>query len=110
MAEESVRTRNKAKTQQRLLAAARELFYGGGICATGVSAVAERAGVIKMTLYAHFPSKDKLVAAYLDEHDRRWRGFLEEKLSGYEDPRGKLLAVCEATGISSRPDTRAVAP
>ena len=64
MAEESVRTRNKAKTQQRLLAAARELFYGGGVCATGVSAVAERAGVTKMTLYAHFPSKEELVAAY----------------------------------------------
>jgi AcrR family transcriptional regulator len=47
MAEEKVQTRNKAKTRQRLLAAARELFYGNGICATGVSAVAERAGVTK---------------------------------------------------------------
>ena len=83
MAREAVRTRNKAKTRQRLLAAARELFYGDGICATGVSAVAERAGVTKMTLYAHFPSKDGLVAAYLEDSDRRWREFLEEKLAGY---------------------------
>jgi AcrR family transcriptional regulator len=96
MAEEAVRTRDKAKTRQRLLAAARELFYENGICATGVSAVAERAGVTKMTLYAHFPSKDDLVAAYLEYNDRRWREFLEEKLSGYEDSRDRLLAVCDA--------------
>ena len=96
MAEEAVRTRNKAKTRQRLLAAARELFYENSICATGVSAVAERAGVTKMTLYAHFPSKDQLVAAYLEDNDLRWREFLEKKLSGYEDSRDRLLAVCDA--------------
>jgi len=96
MAEATVQTRNKAKTRQRLLGAARELFYGEGICATGVSAVAERAGVTKMTLYAHFPSKNDLVAAYLEDNDRRWRGFLEEKLSGYEDSRDRLMAVCDA--------------
>jgi AcrR family transcriptional regulator len=96
MAEEVVRTRDKAKTRQKLLAAARELFYGDGICATGVSALAERAGVTKMTLYAHFPSKDDLVAAYLEDNDLRWRAFLEEELSGYEDSRDRLLAVCDA--------------
>src|SRR5919112_631537 len=96
MAEEAVRTRDKAKTRQRLLTAARELFYEDGICATGVSAVAERAGVTKMTLYSHFPSKDDLVAAYLEDSDRRWREFLERILSGYEDSRDRLLAVCDA--------------
>ena len=96
MTEETVRTRNKAKTRQRLLAAARELFYENGICATGVSAVAERAGVTKMTLYAHFPSKEDLVTAYLEDSDRRWREFLEERLSDCEDSRDGLLAVCDA--------------
>ena len=96
MAQEAVRTRDKAKTRQRLLAAARELFYADGVCATGVSAVAERAGVTKMTLYAHFPSKEELVTAYLEDSDRRWREFLEERLSGCEDSRDGLLAVCDA--------------
>lgn len=88
--------KDKGKTRRRLLDAARELFYGDGICATGVSAVAERAGVTKMTLYAHFPSKDDLVASYLEDNDRRWREFLEERVSGYEDPRDRLVAVCDA--------------
>jgi AcrR family transcriptional regulator len=96
MAEETARTRDRSKTRRRLLAAARELFYEDGIRATGVGAVAERAGVTKMTLYAHFPSKDDLVAAYLTDSDRRWREFLEEKLSNYEDSRDGLLAVCDA--------------
>ena len=95
MAEEA-RTRDKRKTRRRLLAAARELFYGDGICATGVSAVAERAGVTKMTLYAHFPSKDNLVTAYLEDSDTRWREFLEERLSGCEYPRDRLLGVYDA--------------
>ncbi len=96
MSEKALQKRDKRKTRRKLLAAAHELFYGGGIHATGVSAVAERAGVTKMTLYAHFPSKDDLVAEYLEDNDRLWREFLEEKLSGYEDARGKLLAACDA--------------
>ncbi len=83
-------------TRQRLLDAAGELFYRGGVCATGVNAVADRAGVTKMTLYAHFPSKDELVAAYLEDHDRRWRESLEQSLAEPTDPRKKLLAVCDA--------------
>jgi AcrR family transcriptional regulator len=96
MSGKALQTRNKEKTRRRLLVAARELFYADGICATGVSAVAERAGVTKMTLYAHFPSKEELVIAYLEDNDRRWREFLEEKLSGCEGSRDGLLAVCDA--------------
>jgi hypothetical protein len=50
MSEKVAQTRDKGKTRRRLLVAAHELFYGGGIHATGVSAVAERARVTKMTL------------------------------------------------------------
>lgn len=97
MTEEKTQTGNGGEgTRERLLAAADGLFYGGGICATGVNAVAERAGVTKMTLYAHFSSKDELVAAYLEDHDRRWREFLEETLAGHDDPKDKLSAVCDA--------------
>jgi AcrR family transcriptional regulator len=47
------------------MAAARKLFYGKGIHATGVEELAEVAGVSKRTLYKLFGSKDDLVAAYL---------------------------------------------
>jgi AcrR family transcriptional regulator len=51
--------------RERILAAADKLFYGQGIRAVGVDLVAEQADVSKRTLYAYFPSKDDLIAAYL---------------------------------------------
>ena len=57
-------------TRERILAAAAKLFYGEGIRAVSVDAVAERAGVTKRTLYYHFRSKDDLIAAYLTERDQ----------------------------------------
>src|SRR3989449_9735903 len=50
---------------ERILAAADGLFYAKGIRAVGVDAVAAAAGVSKRTLYNHYPSKDALIAAYL---------------------------------------------
>src|ERR1700737_1455767 len=52
--------------RERILDAAYELFSRRGIQAVGVNDVTERAGVAIATLYRHFPSKDKLVLAFLD--------------------------------------------
>ena len=49
----------------RILDAADRLFYGTGIRAVGVEAVAAEAGISKRTLYNHFASKDALIEAYL---------------------------------------------
>ena len=57
-------------TRQTIISAASDLFYGEGIRAVSMDAVAERAGVTKRTLYYHFDSKDLLVAAYLEERDQ----------------------------------------
>ena len=51
--------------RERILVAARELFYRHGIQGVGVETIAETAGTNKMTLYRHFESKDLLVAEYL---------------------------------------------
>jgi AcrR family transcriptional regulator len=56
-----------APPRERILAAARTLFYRHGIRAVGVEAIAEAAATNKMTLYRHFGSKDELIAAYLTE-------------------------------------------
>lgn len=57
----------QAPPRERILAAARGLFYRHGIRAVGVDAIAEAAATNKMTLYRHFGSKDDLVANYLSE-------------------------------------------
>lgn len=62
--------RDSQQTRERILEAANRLFYGEGIRAVSVDAVAEKAGVTKRTLYYHFRSKDELVAAYLASRDQ----------------------------------------
>jgi AcrR family transcriptional regulator len=79
--------------RERILAAARELFYRRGIHAVGVEAIAEAAGTNKMTLYRHFASKDVLVAACLSEltqeFDVAWDAIAAAHVG---DPEGQLLA------------------
>ena len=79
--------------RERILAAARELFYRHGIHAIGVDAIAEAAGTNKMTLYRHFDSKDALVVECLKrltaEFDVSWDAIAAAHAG---DPRGQLLA------------------
>ncbi|MGY1793001.1 TetR/AcrR family transcriptional regulator [Geodermatophilus sp. SYSU D00525] len=82
--------------RERLLDAAGELFYENGIAATGVDAVLARARVSPATLYAHFPGKDGLVAAYLERRFRRWRQAWDEVLDERTDPVDRLLSVFDA--------------
>lgn len=52
--------------RQLVLEAARALFLARGYGAVSMDAVAQRAGVSKATLYAHFQSKDALFATMMD--------------------------------------------
>lgn len=74
-------------TKTRILEAANALFYRDGVRATGVDAIAARAGITKRSLYYHFRSKDDLVEAYLISRDgpnlaafRRWFGRSDRPL------------------------------
>lgn len=56
--------------RRRLLDTATRLFYEGGIHAVGIDRIIAEAGVAKATFYKHFPSKEDLVVAYLEDLDR----------------------------------------
>lgn len=58
--------------RQRILDAAGRMFHRYGIRATGIDAVIAQAGVAKATFYRHFPAKDDLVVAWLDDSQTRW--------------------------------------
>ena len=59
--------------RRRLLDTATRLFYTSGIHAAGIDRIIAVAGVAKATFYNHFPSKDDLVVAYIEEQDRLGR-------------------------------------
>ena len=65
-------TTTGSSPSERLLDVASRLFYAEGIHAVGVDRVVAEASVAKATLYAHFPSKADLVAAYLGRESRQW--------------------------------------
>jgi AcrR family transcriptional regulator len=54
-------------TRDRLLRAARELFGERGYDGTSIGAVLEASGVARGALYHHFPSKEALFDAVLDQ-------------------------------------------
>lgn len=57
-------------SRRRLLDTATRLFYAEGIRAVGIDRIIAEAEVAKATFYKHFPSKDDLVLAYIEEQDR----------------------------------------
>src|SRR5215831_4878525 len=56
----------KVDMKERILQTTDRLFYLEGIRAIGVDTIAAEVGISKRTLYNHFPSKDALIAAYLE--------------------------------------------
>jgi AcrR family transcriptional regulator len=79
--------------RERILAAARALFYRRGIHVVGVDAIAEAAGTNKMTLYRHFSSKDVLIAACLRELTREFDDAWDTIAAAHAgDPKRQLLA------------------
>ena len=61
----------KPTMKARILETADRLFYLQGIRAVGVDTIAAEIGISKRTLYNHFPSKDELIAAYLERRFTR---------------------------------------
>jgi AcrR family transcriptional regulator len=79
--------------RERILLAARDLFYRYGLHPVGVEAIAEAARTNKMTLYRHFKSKDDLILAYVNqlasEGDDVWERIAAESPG---DPQKRLDA------------------
>jgi AcrR family transcriptional regulator len=80
--------------ERRILDSACQLFYAQGLRAVGIDRVLEEAGAAKASLYAHYPSKDDLVAAYLERQAQEWRARVGAKVSP-TDGRAGLLRLFE---------------
>jgi AcrR family transcriptional regulator len=72
--------------------AAADLFYTAGY-GVSIEAIAERAGVAKPTVYAHFASKEALIAAVLDAATDQWFGELDAEVAHRAgDPVSQIMA------------------
>jgi AcrR family transcriptional regulator len=76
--------------ERRILDSACQLFYSQGLRAVGIDRVLEEAGAAKASLYAHYPSKDDLVAAYLERQAAEWRARIAQEVSPADGRAGIL--------------------
>ncbi|WP_054309538.1 TetR/AcrR family transcriptional regulator [Mesorhizobium sp. 1M-11] len=90
-------------TRERIVAAASKLFYGQGVRAVSVDAVAEKAGLTKRTFYYHFASKDDLIAAYLERRDQPNLGLFRHWFMESEgELADKVDAIFQTLGQAAR--------
>ena len=97
--------RPAAETREHVLDVAHELFYWTGIRATGVDKVAAEAGVAPTALYRLFPSKDALVAAYVERAEQRYRQWFDGVTT--DDGRSaaeRVVALFDALSQQVRPE------
>jgi AcrR family transcriptional regulator len=86
----------KKPARQRILDTASEMFYREGVRAVGIDAIIARSGVAKMSLYRNVPSKDALVAAWLEDRNAFfWRRWDKAEASRAGDPQGQLEAILD---------------
>ena len=91
--------------RERLLDAARELFYAEGVHTVGIDRVIERAGVAKASLYSTFGSKEGLVRAYLEEYHQRIIGRRRAAAAAEPEPVAAILAIFDSLARDyQRPD------
>ena len=80
----------EAETRQRIVESTSELHATVGPARTSVSAIAERAGVRRSTVYRHFPDEDALVGAC----SAHWRATHPapdlQRWTAVEDPGARL--------------------
>ena len=69
----ATRQEQKEATRERLVNAAMELFARNGIAQTTTADIAKSIGMSHGNVFVHFPSREDLVIAVIDELDDAWR-------------------------------------
>jgi len=93
----------RPSARERILQTAFRLFYAHGPRGVGIDTVIAESEVAKATLYKHFPSKDDLVLAYLDQVDELWSGQLRAAAQAAgDDPRDQLVGAFDALTSACR--------
>lgn len=89
--------KTKKSARDTILETAAGLFFRDGFRAVGVDTIIEQSGVAKMTLYRHFPSKDDLIVAYLNDTNEKFWNWFEQSISEFKgQPRMQIIAFFRA--------------
>lgn len=90
------RAQQQEETRRRIVEATAELHAEVGPAATTISAVAERAGVQRLTVYRHFPEEADLIAACSAHTIEQYPPPDPSQWAEIEDPPARLEMALEA--------------
>ncbi|MBN0047147.1 TetR/AcrR family transcriptional regulator [Streptomyces actuosus] len=93
-----------ARTRLRVLMGAAQLFTERGFRHTSVKDVADRVEMTKGAVYFHYPTKEALAVAIVEEHYARWPKVLDEVVEEGFGPLGTAARVLERAATAFRDD------
>ncbi|WP_433271979.1 TetR family transcriptional regulator [Actinosynnema sp. CS-041913] len=93
-----------ARTRAGLVAASIELFDRQGYEGTSLDSVCRAISVTKGALYRHFPSKQALAVAVVEEHFRRWHEVRAEVEDSGAGPLQTLIDLTHRMGSLTHTD------
>ena len=98
---------SRPPTRERILDAALNIFSAKGFHDTKLDEIVAEGGISKGSIYFHFPNKEKLFIALVDQFadliERRAKEAIEGQAPGIQRVRAALEAVLETFGKYRRP-------
>src|SRR5262245_40051773 len=94
--EATARQLQKAATREKVVESALELFAKQGIVETKTADIAKAIGMSHGVIFLHFPKRDDLVIAVIDEFGRRLAGELRRAMEGGPEQHAELKGVLQA--------------
>lgn len=96
--------------REKLVDTAARLFAERGFSRVGINEIIREAGVARMSLYNHFPSKAALALAAYESVSQKRRAAVDAIIDGTDDPREAILAIFDlAERLASEPSFRGCA-
>jgi AcrR family transcriptional regulator len=91
-------------TRGRVLLAAAEVFARTGFLAASMNDIVEAAGVTKGAVYFHFPSKEALAVAIVEEQFAQWPPLVAGVIDASPDALTSIVALTYEVGSRFRDD------
>ena len=90
------------RSRRAVLDAALPVFKRNGYAAASLNRIIEASGLTKGGFYFHFPSKQALALAVLEDHQQRWIADIRARISAYPRAVDRLFAAPRAIAVATR--------
>lgn len=85
----------KITPKERVMQTAKQLFQKQGFNSTGINQIIKESAVAKASFYDHFPSKNQLAIAYLNQRHVTWFEGLENFVKKAKNSTEKIIQAFE---------------